>query len=106
MLWSVPDQAPVAAQKVVARANPLGAKLDDLLATADELSRGAIDAATRTDAAVKLDELLKEARTIANQPGANGRAAKVVRYIEREHTRIHGRILGMSEEKLAKLLAD
>lgn len=106
VLWTVPDQAPVAAQRVVARANPLGAKLDELLAEADEISRAAVDPGSRIDAATKLDALLKEAKTIANQPGANGRAAKVVKFIHNEHTRVQARILGVSEEKIAKMLAD
>lgn len=104
VLWAVPDQAPVAASKVVARANPLGAKLDAMLAEADELARAAVDSATRLDAATKLDMLLAEAKKVANEPGANGRAAKAVRYIEREHKRIQGRILGLSEDKINKML--
>lgn len=106
VLWSVPDQAPVAASKVVARANPMGAKLDEMLAEADELVRAATDQGGRMDAATKLESLLNEAKQIAAQPGSNGRAAKVVKFIEREHTRIRARALGLSEEKIAKLLAD
>lgn len=106
VLWTVPDQAPVAAQKVVARANPLGAKLDELLGVADEIVRAAIDSTSRLDAVTKLDSLLREAKQIASQPGANGRAAKVVKFIEREHTRINMRILNMSEEKIARILAE
>jgi MoxR-like ATPase len=90
VLWSVPEHAATAAQKVVARANPVGAKLDSMLAEADEIVRAAVDAATRLDAATKIDALLKEAKQVASQPGANGRAAKVVKYVEREHTRVQG----------------
>jgi MoxR-like ATPase len=105
VLWSVPDQAAVAAQKVVARANPMGAKLDEMLAEADEVARSATDAATRLDAATKLESLLKEAQKVAAQPGANGRAAKVVKYIEREHFRIQARALNLPEAKVAAMLA-
>lgn len=105
VLWSVPDQAPVTAQKVVARANPLGAKLDEMLAEADELARAATDAASRLDSVTKLDALLKEAKSIASQPGANGRAAKVVKYITREHTRLQARALNLSEAQIEKMLA-
>lgn len=105
VLWSVPDQAPTAAQKVVARANPVGARLDEILAEVDEMMRAAVDAATRLDAATKIDTVIKEARQLASQPGANGRAAKVVKYVEREHTRLQGAILGLSPEKIEKMLA-
>lgn len=105
VLWSVPDQAATAAQKVVARANPVGARLDAMLAEVDELSRAAVDAATRLDAATKIETVLNEAKQLAAQPGQNGRAAKVVQYVQQEHTRIQGRILGLSDEKIAKLLA-
>jgi hypothetical protein len=105
VLWSVPDQAASAAQKVVQRANPIGAKLDAMLAEADEIARAANDAATRLDAATKLDALLTEAKQVASQPGANGRAAKVVKFIQREHTRVQGKILGLSDEKIEKMLA-
>lgn len=105
VLWSVPEQAAPAAQKVVQRANPIGAKLDAMLAEADELARAAVDSATRLDAATKLDALLTEAKQVASQPGANGRAAKVVKFIQREHTRVQGKILGLSDEKIEKMLA-
>jgi MoxR-like ATPase len=105
VLWTVPDQAPTAAQKVVARANPVGAKLDQLLAEVDQMVRAAVDAATRLDAATKIESVLKEARELASQAGANGRAAKVVKYVEREHIRLQGAILGLSAEKIERMLA-
>lgn len=106
VLWSVPDQATVAGQKIVARANPLGAKLDEMLGEADELVRGATDANARLDAAAKLESLLKEAKKLANEPGANGRAAKVVKFIDQQHTIVRARALGISEDKIARLLQD
>jgi MoxR-like ATPase len=106
VLWSVPDQAGNAASKIVARANPLGAKLDELLGSADEIVRAAIDAPTRLEAATKLESLLKEAKKIAREPGANGRAKKVVAFIEREHQRVQARALGISEDKIAKMFAE
>jgi MoxR-like ATPase len=105
VLWSTPEQAATAAQKIVARANPLGAKLDTLLAEADEITRAAVDATSRIDAVAKLDALLKEARQIANTPGANGRAKRVVNHITREHTRVQARALSIPEDKIAKMLA-
>jgi hypothetical protein len=105
VLWSVPEHAATAAQKVVARANPVGAKLDSMLGEADEIIRAAIDAQTRTEAATKLDQLLTEATTLASGAAGNARAAGVVTYLKREHTRMQAKVLGMSEEKIAKLLA-
>lgn len=105
VLWSLPDQAATAAQKVMVRANPVGAKLDTLLAEADEITRAAIDAATRLDAATKLEALVKEAKKVAAEPGANGRAAKVVKHITNEHMRVQGAILGLSQDKIEKMLA-
>lgn len=106
VLWSVPEQAATAAQKVVTRANPIGAKLDAMLAEADELGRSALDSGSRLDAAQKLDALLKEAKQVAAQPGANGRAAKVVKFIKREHMRVKGAILGLSAEKIEMMFAE
>jgi MoxR-like ATPase len=105
VLWSVPDQATTAAQKVVARANPVGARLDAILAETDEVMRAAVDAATRLDAATKLQLILDEAKKLAAQPGQNGRASKVVKYVNDEHVRIQGAILGLSADKIARLLS-
>jgi MoxR-like ATPase len=105
VLWSVPEQAASAAAKIVGRANPLGAKIDELLITADEVVRAAIDAPTRLEAATKLESLLKEAKAIVKQ-GGNGKAAKVVKYIEREHQRVQARALGISEDRIAKMFAE
>lgn len=105
VLWSVPDQAATAAQKVVGRANPVGARLDAILGEVDELVRAAVDAATRLEAATKIQVVLDEAKALAAKPGANGRAAKVVKYVSREHTRIQGAILGLSPDKIEAMLA-
>jgi MoxR-like ATPase len=105
VLWSVPDQAATAAQKILTRVNPVGARLDSMLAEVEEMVRSAIDAPTRLDAATKIDAVLTEAKELAGQPGANVRAAKVLQYIQNEHTRLQMRILGLSEEKIAKMLA-
>ena len=104
VLWSVPDQAAAAAQKVVARANPLGARLDAILGETDELVRNITDAATRLDAVQKIDVVLKEAKGLANQPGANGRAAKVVKYVHAAHVRLQGQIMGLPADKIEAML--
>jgi MoxR-like ATPase len=105
VLWSVPDQAPIAGQKVVARANPVGARLDSMLAEVDEVKRAAVDAPTRIDAATKIGAILAEAQKLAAKPGQNGRAAKVVKYVQNEHIRIQGAILGLPADKIEAMLA-
>jgi len=89
----------------VARANPVGARLDALLAETDEVTRAAIDAATRLDAATKLATILEEAKKLAAQPGQNGRASNVVTYVKNEHVRIQGAILGLSPAKIEQMLS-
>ncbi len=105
VLWSVPDQAAAAAQKVVTRANPLGARLDAILAETDELVRNVVDAATRLDAVQKIASVLKEAKELANQPGANGRAAKAVKYVNAAHVRLQAQIMGLPADKVEAMLA-
>jgi MoxR-like ATPase len=105
VLWTIPEHASTAAQKVVMRANPVGARLDAILSETDEVTRAAIDAGTRLDAATKLQVILDEAKKLAAQPGQNGRASKVVTYVHNEHVRIQGAILGLSPEKIEKMLA-
>lgn len=106
VLWSVPDQAALATQKIVGRANPVGARLDTMLAEVDELVRAAVDAPTRIDAKVKIETVLNEAMELAAKPGANGRAAKVVKYIREQATRVTGAILNMSAERIERLVND
>lgn len=104
VLWSVPDHAATAAQKVMARANPVGAKCDAMLGEVDELLRAAIDSATRLDASAKIEMVMKEAQDLARQPGASAKIAGVAKYIKQEHMRLQGRILGLSEDKIAILV--
>lgn len=103
VLWTTPEQAAVAGTKVVLRANPLGARLDAMLGEVDEVIRGATDAPKRLEAAAKLDTLFAEAKQLASDPSANGRAKKVLAYVQRQHVQLKGAILGMSAEQIAKL---
>lgn len=104
VLWSVPDHAPIAAQKVVTRANPVGAKLDAMLSEVDELVRKAVDAATRVDAMTKIDVILKEAKAFAAD-NQGPRTTKAVKFIEREHSRLQLTIAGLSPEKIEALMS-
>lgn len=104
VLWSLPDQAPMAAQKVMARANPVGAKLDAMLAEVDELLRAAVDSATRLDASAKIEAVMKEAQQMAREANASPKVQGVSKYIAQEHMRLQGKILGLSEDKIAILI--
>lgn len=106
VLWATPEQASVAAQKVVTRANPVGARLDAIIMEVDEITAAAIDTPTRLDAAAKLEVIFKEAKELAGKPGANGRAAKLVTFVKNELTRQRGLAMGLSTEKVEKLLSD
>ena len=105
VLWTTPEQAATAAQKVVSKANPLGARLDAILSEVDELVRNASDAATRLDAATKIDALVNETKQLAAQPGANGRAARALKYVKNAHVRIQGIILGLPADRIEAMLA-
>jgi MoxR-like ATPase len=103
VLWSTTEQAPIAAAKIVARANPVGARLNTILAEVDEIVRAAVDAPTRLAASTKLTALLDETSKLAASPSGNGRAAKVQTYVKREHVRITGVMLGLSAAQIAEL---
>lgn len=105
VLWTTPDQAAVAGSKIVARANPLGARLDAILGEADEVVRSATDSPTRLAAATKLKALSEETKRIVDGGAANGRAAKVHAFIKREGLRVNGIILGMNAEQIEKMIA-
>ncbi len=106
VLWTTPETAAAAAQKVVVRANPVGARLDTILGEVDEITNAAVDTATRLDAAVKLEAIYKEAKDLASKPGANGRAGKLVKFVKNEMTRQRGLAMGLSAEKVEKLMSD
>jgi hypothetical protein len=106
VLWTTPETAATAAQKIVVRANPVGARLDSILMEVDEITSTAVDTATRLDAAVKLEAIFKEAKALADKPGANERSAKLVRFVKNEMTRQRGLAMGLSADKVERLMAD
>lgn len=106
VLWATPEQASTAAQKVVVRANPVGARLDAILIEVDEITHAAVDTPTRLDAAAKLEAIYKESKKLADEPGANGRAVKVTKYVKNELTRQRGLAMGLSADKIEKLMSD
>jgi MoxR-like ATPase len=105
VLWTTPDQAATAGAKIVALANPLGARLDAILGEADEIVRAAIDKSTQLAAVTKLDQLVAETTKLAADPSANGRAARTLAYVKREHARMHGVMLGLPTDKIEAMLA-
>jgi MoxR-like ATPase len=105
VLWDVPgEQAAKAAEIVVRLANPVGAKLNALLAECDEVATGAAkDAAARLAAIKKLEEGEKACTGLAKE--GNGRASKVLAHIRQERVRLQAAALGIDPEKAAALLS-
>ncbi len=105
VLWSQPDQADQATEIVTRLANPQGARIIELLRETDEAVQGAgADAAARMAAIQKLGDILAEAQKVAQLAGANGRAAKAVQHIRREHVRLQAAALGLDPAKAEALL--
>lgn len=105
VLWSQPDQADQAAEIVTRLANPQGARIIELLRETDEAVQSAgADPAARIAAIQKLGEILAEAQKVAAQASANGRAAKAVKHIRREHVRLQAAALGLDPAKADALL--
>jgi MoxR-like ATPase len=105
VLWSQPDQADQAGEIITRLANPQGARIIELLRETDEAVQGAgTDPAARIAAIQKLGEILAETEKVAVQAGANGRAAKAVQHIRREHVRLQAAALGLDPAKAEALL--
>ena len=105
VLWNDPEHAETAESTVTAVANPTGAKLAELLReTDDAISAAGSTPDGRLGAISRLADILKAAEKVAADPAANGRAAKTLAYIRREHVRLQAAALGISPERAAELL--
>jgi MoxR-like ATPase len=103
VLWDQPEQAEQATEIVTRIANPVGARLIELLRECDEAAQSAGSAAdTRVAAAQKLGDILAEAKKLVGPD--NGRAAKVVKHVQREHVRLQALMLGIDASKAEALL--
>lgn len=104
VLWDQPEQAEQATEIVTRLANPQGARLIGLLRECDEaVQSSGTGADTRVAAAQKLGDILAEAKKLAAL-STNGRATKVVKYVQREHVRLQALMLGIDPAKAESLL--
>lgn len=103
VLWDDPNEQPEKCAEIVTRiANPVGAKLNELLREVDAVVSEAVDAATRMAAIKKLEKSEKEADKL--RVGGNGRATKCFDYIRRERVRMQAAALGIDPSKAEALL--
>lgn len=104
VLWDRPEHAGKVVEIVGKIANPTGAQVVALLAETDDAVRGATDPAARLGAIARLGEILDRAKALAGTPGANGRAARAVSHIHREHVRLQAAALGLDPAKAEALI--
>lgn len=106
VLWDDPHDQPEKATEIITRiANPVGAKVNALLAEVDQIVGDVgSDAAKRMAAIKKLEESEKAATKLAAEAGANGRAAKALAYVKNERVRLQAAALGIDPAKMTALL--
>ena len=102
VLWSDPDQADKAGEIISRIANPVGARINEILRAVDEAVQGATAADTRMAAIKKLEESEREVGKLAGQ--GNGRAKVAGTYIRRERVRMQAAALGIDPAKAEALL--
>ncbi len=103
VLWDQPEQRDKAGQVIVQIANPVGARLNSLLAEIDQIvSEVGDDTSKRLAAIKKLQASQAEVQKLS--VSGNGRAAKVLTYIKGEALRLNAAALGISPEKAAALM--
>lgn len=104
VLWTDPNEAPEKCADIVSRiANPIGARLNDLLRDVDTATRDAAgDAAQRLTAIKKIEACEREAVKLS--ASGNGRAAKALAYIRNQRVQLQAAALGIDPAKAAQLL--
>lgn len=102
VLWDAPEQADKTAEIVCRIANPVGARLNELLREVDQIVSEAIDAAARMAAIRKLEGSEKEAEKLCVD--GNGRAKTVLQHVRRERVRLQAAALGIDPAKAEALL--
>lgn len=103
VLWDDPHEQPAKAAEIVTRiANPVGAKLNAILAEVSQITSDCRDAATRVAAIKKLEDCEKQAGKLAGE--GNGRAAKCLAYVKGERIKLQAAALGIDPAKAAALL--
>lgn len=93
VLWDSPSQAENAATIVGKISNPIGAKINAILAAAAEVVALANDTEKRVGAIKKLRECKLELRQLA-ETGGNGRLADAVRYVDEQMVMVQAAVMG------------
>ena len=104
VLWDDPHEQPEKCQEIVAKiANPVGARLNELLRECDEAVSGAGgDAVEQLAAVKKLQQTEEEAKKLS--VSGNGRAAKALKYIAMERVKLQAQALGMDVDTATQIL--
>lgn len=102
VLWSDPDHADKAGEIIARIANPVGARINEILREVDEAVQAAGDAAKRMAAIKKLEESEREIGKLSVQ--GNGRAAAATKYVKRERVRMQAAALGIDPAKAEALM--
>lgn len=102
VLWDQPEQREKATDVIVKIANPAGARLNAILAEVDEVLRDiGNDTSKRLAAINKLKTSESEVERLS--VSGNGRAAKVLSYVQGESLRLNALALGIDPAKAAQL---
>lgn len=103
VLWDQPEQRDKAGQVIVQIANPVGARLNALLAEIDQIvSEVGDDSSKRLAAIKKLQTSQREIEKLT--VAGNGRATKVLQYVKGEAIRLQAAALGIDPAKAALLM--
>ena len=105
VLWSDPESVDKAGEIIARIANPVGARINEILrATDDAVTAAGSDAAGRMKAIKQLEESEREVTKLAAAGAGNGRAKAAAPYIRRERIRMQALALGIDPAKAEALL--
>lgn len=104
VLWDDPREQPDKAREIVSRiANPVGARLNEILRAVDEILVNAVETDQKLAAIKKLEEAEKELTNI-KAAGGNGRADKCLSHVKRERVRMQVSAMGLDPAKAEKMM--
>jgi MoxR-like ATPase len=104
VLWDIPGEQAEKSAEIVGRiANPVGARINSLLAEVDQIVNNAPDAASKLAAIKKLEESERECQKLS--VSGNGRASKALQFIATEKIKLQALALGIDPAKAAALFA-
>lgn len=103
VLWDEPNEQPEKASGIVSQlANPVGAKLNEILREVDQLVSAITDQSERLAAVKKLEQCEKDVEKL--QTTGNGRAGKCLMYVRRERVRLQAAALGIDPKRAEALM--